>query len=290
MTNVVIDTSIGNVDKISSTQMSSSDFDRITQRLYRMSGIVIQDHKRTMVQARIIGRIRQLELDSFAEYLDFLETPQGEQELTNFCNALTTNLTSFFREFHHFEHFSKELERYRNSNDHSLRIWSAGCSSGEEPYSIALSIVNKQLTDVFSDIKILATDIDTNVLNKAKMATYEVTAMDEVFKLNAKNSVKVNGSQFEVLPNARNLVSFKSLNLLRKWPMTGKFDVIFCRNVLIYFSAETKAQLIMRFAQMLKPEGVLYLGHSENILGVHPMLINEGKTIYRRGPLSERQA
>ncbi len=263
--------------------MSDSDFQRIVLRFQKLSGILIPDHKKAMVRTRIVNRVRALGFDNFPTYLDHLERNEGNSEHQNFCNALTTNLTSFFREMHHFDHFSAEVGEMAKLGSERLRIWSAGCSTGEEPYSIALTLLLNGQRSGISDTKILATDIDTDVLELAKKAQYERDLLDQIEGQNIGKMVdEIDSSKFEFHKNVIDLISFKQLNLLQNWPMKGPFDIIFCRNVLIYFSADIKAELINRFARMLRPGGVLYLGHSETVLGDHPLLINEGLTTYRK--------
>ncbi len=263
-------------------ELSDGDFQRIVERIKRLSGIVIQDHKRTMVQTRIAERMSNLGLSDFGEYLDSLDLLQDSEEEEHFCNALTTNLTSFFREDHHFDHFSKEIDQHIAVGADRLRIWSAGCSTGQEAYSIALLLEKSKVRKQIPDTKILATDIDTDVLQVASSATYPIAMKEQIPRECLTNQVKSQNASLEFGQGITNYVSFKRLNLLQNWPMKGQFDFIFCRNVVIYFSAETKARLISRFANILKPGGILYLGHSETILGDHPMLKNAGKTIYKK--------
>jgi len=265
-----------------SSKLCSDDFARIVARIRDLTGIVIQDHRTEMVRARISERVSRLGFKNFPSYLDFLDGPEGHSEQESFCNALTTNLTSFFREHHHFDHFSHELSRLVGANAKKARIWSAGCSTGEEAYSIALLLLRAGVRAAIPDTKVLATDIDSNVLKIAKRSSYRLSKLSELSVCNGRKLVNIEGEEFRFNEDVRDLIAFKSLNLQDSWPMRGKFDVIFCRNVLIYFSAETKANLICRFEKMLKPNGVLYLGHSENLLGDHPKLTNEGPTTYRK--------
>ena len=266
----------------SQPQMSQSDFARISSRIENQCGIILQDHKRTMVQTRILDRVSALGLNDFGEYLDYLDEFDRDPEQEEFCNALTTNLTSFFRENHHFEHFNKEVEEVQRTGTDRLRIWSAGCSTGEEPYSIAMSLLRMGTNDYVQNTKVLATDIDSKVLQVARSATYDREDLSQFPTEMTGPAVRCDATKLEFVPKIRELISFKRLNLLEPWPMNGPFDFIFCRNVMIYFSAETKAHLISDFAKILRPGGILYLGHSETILGEHPMLVGEGNTIYRR--------
>ncbi|MEM9428182.1 MAG: protein-glutamate O-methyltransferase CheR [Pseudomonadota bacterium] len=265
------------------THLSDRDFERVRARIYEIAGIVIEPQKRQMVHARLSRRLRAHNLASFSEYLDRLDAAKDPSDIQDFVNAITTNLTSFFRETHHFEHLGARVLA-DTSKTARMRIWSAGCSTGEEPYSIALVALSApgSLPD---DFRILATDLDTNVLEKAKAGTYAADKAEGALAPYGRLVTKdADAGLIHIGEAARHLVSFKQLNLLNTWPMRGHFDAIFCRNVLIYFNAETKARLVSRFAEQLKPGGYLYLGHSESILGEHPLLEVDGLTTYRRRP------
>ncbi|MEM1266366.1 MAG: protein-glutamate O-methyltransferase CheR [Pseudomonadota bacterium] len=263
------------------THLSDRDFERVRARIYEIAGIVIEPQKRQMVHARLSRRLRAHKLASFSEYLDRLDAAKDPSDIQDFVNAITTNLTSFFREVHHFEHLGANVLA-NVSKTSRMRIWSAGCSTGEEPYSVALVALSAPggLPD---DCKILATDLDTNVLEKAKAGAYAADKAEGALAPYGRLFTKdADAGLIHIGEAARRLISFKQLNLLNTWPMRGHFDAIFCRNVLIYFNAETKARLVARFAEQLKPGGYLYLGHSESILGEHPLLEVDGLTTYRR--------
>lgn len=264
-------------------QLSNSEFERIAERVHATTGIVLQDHKRVLVRSRISKRLRELGLNSFDAYLNYLETPEGENETIAFCNAITTNLTSFFREMHHFEHMRDNLEHMPLKENSRLRIWSAGCSSGEEPYSIAMTLLSCPAAMRVKDTKILATDIDTRVLEKGRGATYRSKTAEDIPPVYRRFlTPDETENHVTVAQEAQDMIAFKRLNLFSKWPLTGRFDFIFCRNVMIYFSAENKSQLVENFVQYLKPNGFLYLGHSESIMQAHPNLVPEGRTTFRR--------
>lgn len=261
--------------------LSEQDFDRVRAMIRDLAGIVIEPQKRQMVHARLSRRLRALGLDSFEAYLDRIERSRDPMDVQDFINAITTNLTSFFRESHHFEHFRQEVLATLPPGSERLRIWSAGCSSGEEPYSIALTALTAG-TSLPGDTRILATDLDTTVLARARAATYPAEKAGPALASYKAHVERADDEMLRIGMAARNLVAFRQLNLMSPWPMQGLFDAVFCRNVLIYFSAETKATLVNRFAEKLKPGGILYLGHSESILGEHPLFTNEGQTTYRR--------
>ena len=269
--------------------MTAADFEFIRQLAKRRSGIELGDHKKEMIYSRIVRRIRVLGLGNFRDYCDYLEQNE-DSELTPFINAITTNLTSFFRESHHFEFLHKtvfpEIKR-NNGSSRRLRIWSAGCSTGEEPYSIAMTL-HQSLGRERWDARILATDLDTNVLDHARAGVYSrdrVGGLDrDVIK---DNFLTVSGPQareprVKVKDSIQQYIKFNQLNLLGDWPMKGPFDVIFCRNVVIYFSKDTQRELFERYANIMTPNGFLFIGHSESLHGVSKRFESIGRTIYRR--------
>ncbi len=264
--------------------MTDDDFNAIAEQVYSACGIVLGNHKREMVYSRIVRRIRALKLTSFSQYLRYLEENK-EAEFSSFINSITTNLTSFFREQHHFDYLKNTLIPEllkKNLVSKKVRIWSAGCSTGEEPYSIAMTL--DKLFPSNWDVKILATDLDSNVLHKATTGEYNensVTGLDQGhlkrWFLRGKQ-----GGVFKVKPELKSKVHFKRLNLLQNWPMKGPFDLIFCRNVVIYFDTETKKGLFENYADILTEDGHLFLGHSETMGKDQPRFKSLGKTIYRK--------
>lgn len=263
-------------------ELTDADFNRASALVGKLTGIVIREHKREMIQSRLSRRLRARKLNDYKEYLDFLESDAGKSEIGEFINVVTTNLTSFFREEHHFTHMRDVvLERAAKAQQGRIRIWSSACSSGEEPYSIAMTVKSSAAAQA-RDLKILATDLDTNILARAKSGVYGKDRVEAIPNDMLKSSTVSAGADYEFRPEIKGMITFRQLNLLGDWPFSGPFDVIFCRNVLIYFDAETKRKVVDRMANLLTAEGFLYLGHSESLLGEHPMLISEGKTIYRR--------
>lgn len=264
--------------------LSLALFERVAARVEAKTGIVLKSHKLQMVQTRLAKRLRALGLDTFESYVELIESPAGASEEGPFINAVTTNLTSFFREAHHLEDLRDTmLAPLAAAGQRRVRIWSAGCSTGEEPYSIAMTALGLGGAARGWDLKILATDLDTDVLARAAAGIYEADRIEAVPKeLLGAAVTRLPDGRIEMRQAAKSLISFKQLNLLGDWPFAGPFDVIFCRNVLIYFSAEMKARLVDRYASMLTPTGTLYLGHSESLLGEHAMLRSDGRTIYRR--------
>ncbi|WP_417688312.1 CheR family methyltransferase [Roseibium sp.] len=251
------------------------------------AGIVLADHKKDMVYSRLARRLRALKLSSFEDYCALLESEGAADEMGMFINAITTNLTRFFREPHHFEHLAEVMPRkFQNAPTATrIRIWSAGCSSGEEPYSIAMTMAECLPRLAAYDFRILATDLDTSMVAHAARGVYRMSDADGLSKTRigkwtlrerAADSIAMN-------PVLKERITFKHLNLLRDWPMKGKFDVIFCRNVMIYFDGPTKDRLLRRLSDHLVPGGWLYIGHSETILDQQSChLVPRGKTIYEK--------
>lgn len=266
---------------------TSKDFDRLRGLVRRHTGISLCELKQDMVYRRLSPRLKELGLTSFAEYCQRLSWGSGEIE--QFTNAITTNLTSFFREPHHFEYLANtalpELIAQK-ARLRRLRIWSAGCSSGEEAYSLAM-VVRESLPDSAEwDVRILATDIDSNMLTKAKRGIYSQERVQDLSEERLKRFLlKGRGSRrgmVRVVPHLRSLVHFKRLNLVDEWPMRGPFDIIFCRNVVIYFDKETKCATFERFAELMGNGNHLFVGHSENLFRLSDRFHLVHKTIYRK--------
>ena len=263
---------------------TDKDFKEIASLVYNACGIVLGEHKREMVYSRLARRIRELKLADFKTYLEYLKEHK-DREFDAFINSITTNLTSFFRENHHFEFIKAQLAPTllkANKQSKRIRIWSAGCSTGEEPYSLAMTL--QELFPSDWDVKILATDLDSNVLTKAQNGIYTAA---NVNGLNSKQLKRwflksKDGESYKVKPKLQEFISFKRLNLLQEWPMKGKFDLILCRNVVIYFDKETKDQLFKRYGNILNERGYLFLGHSETMGKEHSQFKNLGKNMYRK--------
>lgn len=265
--------------------MTDANFKVIRELVYDSAGIVLGEHKREMVYSRLARRLRSLNLSHFDEYCQYLESHK-EQEFSHFINSITTNLTSFFRENHHFEYLKQtvipELKK-QHALDKRIRVWSAGCSTGEEPYSIAMTMVPEFSASQW-DLKVLATDLDSNVLAKAKAGVYSdtnVSGLDQIIQ--QKGFVRnKDGSQFKIKSELQQHIHFKRLNLLAEWPMKGPFDIIFCRNVVIYFDMPTKNNLMRRYASLLRPGGYLFMGHSESMSREITDFKPLGQTIYQK--------
>lgn len=263
---------------------TEADFRFIVDQAKKYAGIALADQKQDMVYSRLARRVRALGLGSIRDYCNLLDSDRREQEIGHFVNAITTNLTSFYREAHHFSHLEEQLKKARTGD--RIRLWSAGCSAGMEPYTMALTCVRALKNPRSYDVKILATDIDTNILDRAKRGMYPEKDMEKVPRdlLAEYFSRKiVDGDVFyEASGELKRLITFNPLNLMGEWPIKGPFDAIFCRNVMIYFDKPTQDTLLLRFAKLLKARGYLYLGHSESVRGLESTFRLLSNTTYQK--------
>ncbi len=267
--------------------ITEREFRTLCQLATDYAGIQLLDRgKEDMVYGRLSRRLRVLGLDSFRAYVDLLQSDAGKDEFSHFINALTTNLTAFFREMHHFEYLASEVLpalMKRNASSRKIRIWSAGCSTGEEPYSIAMTVAES--VPESWDVQILATDLDSNVLAHAEQGVYAENRLSGISKARLHRwFMKGASGDVRVKDRLRTMIHFRPLNLLHDWPMRGPLDVIFCRNVIIYFDNDTKAALAQRYAELLHADGTLFIGHSETLFKVSDAFSLVEKTIYRRNP------
>jgi chemotaxis protein methyltransferase CheR len=266
----------------------NEDFEALRKLVKDLTGINLSDQKRELVYGRLARRLRALRLRTFAEYRALLAS-DGGRELGEFCNAITTNLTSFFRESHHFDYLREQVLQPLVTNrggSRRVRIWSAGCSTGEEPYSIAMSVLETLPELRTWDVKILATDLDSDVLAKAQRGMYAGDRMRTMKPQRLQRffveSRGRDGPCYQVTAELQSLITFKQLNLMHSLPMKGPLDVIFCRNVVIYFDKDTQRELFARVARLQRPGDLLFLGHSESLFKVSESYTPIGKTIYRR--------
>ena len=269
-------------------QLSDAEFDRIRVLVREHTGIALADTKRQLVYGRLARRLRALKFSTFGEYIELLE--RGEPaELEEFTNAVTTNLTSFFREPHHFEYLAQnalpELVA-RAAGRNRLRLWCCAASTGEEPYSIAMILREAQALLAGWDVKLLATDLDSNVLAHGKAGVYTRDRFGTVGSKRMSRFFEDEGrggeQKYSANDELRNLITFKQLNLMHDWPMKGPFDAIFCRNVIIYFDKDTQRVLFERMAALQRAGDFLSLGHSESLYRVSERYELIGRTIYRR--------
>lgn len=263
------------------------EYRRLAAFIHGRTGITLPDHKINMVYSRLTRRLRELGFSTFAEYCDYYSSPEGEEEIEYLINALTTNLTRFFREKHHFDHLAENLFSDLSTDGINgrtrLRIWSAGCSTGEEPYSIAMTYLEAASARTRCDTRILATDIDSSVVARGSAGRYGAQQVGELGKgRRFRHFTAVSGNEWQVRPELRQIIAFKQLNLLEAWPMKGPLDAIFCRNVMIYFDKPTQRAILTRLVPHLADDGMLYTGHSENYLHAADIIQPCGRTLYRR--------
>ena len=269
-------------------EFGDKDFNFLRDFVKERTGINLSDSKRELVYGRLAKRLRLLKLGGFTEYCELLK--QGDDtETANLVDSITTNLTSFFRENHHFEYLADKLiPRVLGEKQQSrrLRIWSAGCSTGEEPYSIAMVVKESMPSTGGWDAKILATDLDSKVVAKSKTGVYDLKRITTLpsNRLNRwfNKGKGDKAGQIQTAQALQELITFKQLNLMHEWPINGPFDVIFCRNVVIYFDKPTQRILFNRFADLLDDNGILFIGHSESLFKVSDRFKLLGKTIYQK--------
>jgi len=268
--------------------LTAAQFASFRALIKEVTGINLGEGKGLMVERRLASRVRALALPGFAAYLEYLKAGHAD-EVEQFVNAVTTNLTSFFRENHHFDYLAQLLAQRQSAGpaaSRRLRIWSAGCSTGEEPYSIAITLCEALDNLDGWDARILATDLDSSVLARAQTAEYTIGHLDRLPRADLRGwfqrGTGANAHKVRVKREAQALITFRQLNLLESWPMSGPFDAIFCRNVMIYFDKETQRRLVDRFAGMLVPGGHLFIGHSESLFNVSDRFRLLGRTIYQK--------
>lgn len=265
-------------------EFTARDFERVRTLIYKKAGIALAESKQEMVYSRLARRLRATGIASFVTYLDKLERGDDTEEWEAFTNALTTNLTSFFREAHHFPLLAEHLKKVKEP----IEIWCSAASTGEEPYSIAMTAC-EAFNTLTPPVRIIATDIDTNVLNAGANGVYSMDRLDKMSPERAKRFfLRGKGDRegmVRVRPELRQMITFKQVNLLAdNWGVAGPFDVIFCRNVMIYFDKPTQGKILDRFAPLMKPDGLLFAGHSENFLYVTDAFKLRGKTVYELDP------
>ena len=267
-----------------SIELTDKQFERVRRLIYKLSGISLKEGKEALVRARLMKRLRALDMSGFEEYLNFVESRKGFNELGLMVDVMTTNKTGFFREEEHFNYLGEMI--MQGLKNRKMRFWTAACSSGEEPYSLGISL-REEISDIdLMDIKILATDISTSMLEKARKAVYRE---EEIARLppgllhkyftRARN---ISPNVYQVKDCVRKMVKVARLNLMDSWPMTGPFDVIFCRNVMIYFDRQTQQELINRFWKLLRTGGHLFVGHSEGLSAISHKFHYVRPAVYRK--------
>lgn len=272
------------------SELSEADFQAVSQLAYSEAGLVLPASKKAFVYSRLQKRLRQLKIQTFDEYCALLRQsdPAGEAERINLISALTTNVTQFFREAHHFDLFGKEVIPkliQGAKTGERMRVWSAGCSAGQEPFTIAAYCQKHAPALSKANFRILASDIDPNVLNHGIAAIYPKASMPEthVKYFEGITEDTADPDAFKFRAETREMIAFRKLNLLKDWPFKGKFDAIFCRNVAIYFDLPTQQSLFAKFGEHLKPGGWLFIGHSERLnVEAHSKFRSAGLTSYQR--------
>ncbi len=266
---------------------TQADFRFVQQLVKERTGINLSDSKDDLVYARLAKRLRTLGLASFAAYCRYVA--QHDDERINLINAITTNLTAFFRERHHFDYLREvaiPALAHEKRDSRRLRIWSAGCSSGEEPYSIAMTVLEALPQPERWDLRILATDLDSNMVAKAEAGIYGAERVQGLSSAQRNRwflcGDGANQGRVRIRPELKEVLRFRQLNLMDPWPMAQPFDIIFCRNVVIYFDKATQCRLFNRYAEQLHPQGALIIGHSESLHNVAGRFKPAGKTIYRK--------
>ena len=265
---------------------SDTHFEVLRELVGKYTGISLNDTKRQLLYGRLARRIRTMHLSGFDEYCALVGDAHST-EIENFINAVTTNLTSFFRENHHFEclaHSVVPMLLKTNADHRRMRLWSAGCATGEEPYSIAMTLLEALGSNSGWDIKILATDIDSEVVATAAAGIYPVNrqhGIDDARRKRFFTDAGGGSGKLRVTDEVRGMVRFAPLNLMQQWPFKGPFDAIFCRNVVIYFDQASQGQLFGRYADVLACHGYLFIGHSETMFGSYSRFRPLGRTVYR---------
>ena len=252
--------------------------------IYADAGIHLNEGKAALVYARLAKRLRALRMDAFRDYCDLVAGPDGAAERQEMLTSLTTNVTKFFREPHHFEHLrTNVLEPFARAGGRGrLRLWSAACSTGQEPYTIAITLLSAWPEAALQDVKILATDIDRKVLATAEAGVYSEGQMEGLNAEQRRRFFETAPGGFRASAALRKLVTFRQLNLIENWPMQGQFQAIFCRNVVIYFDEPTQQGIWRKFVPRLTADGALYIGHSERVTGsAAEQVRGEGVSTYR---------
>jgi len=279
----------GNEFKIFDCKLSQAEFQKLSSFIYDELGIKLPDMKKIMLESRLHRRLRELGMTNFKEYIDYVFSQEGRQnEMVHMFDVVTTNKTDFFRENMHFEYMNQFiLKEVAPKNSNFVNIWSAGCSSGEEPYTLTIVLSEAIEKGLISDFKILATDISTRILKMAIDAIYPLNRIEDIpLHLKKKYFLKSKdpmNKTARVIPQLRNKISFERLNFMDDvYNINQMFDIVFCRNVIIYFDHQTQERVIQKLCSKLKTGGYLFLGHSESIAGMNLPLVNVKPTVFRK--------
>jgi chemotaxis protein methyltransferase CheR len=270
------------VPALTAPALGRGEFDAIRGLLHEVCGIRLNPGKEELVRSRLLRRLRDLNVGSFGEYVTRLRGPGGKEEAQRLVDLLTTNTTSFFREKHHFDLLRTQLIPEWQASRAPVRIWSAGCSSGQEPYTIAMTLFEASQRPEQWDVRILATDISSRILATAKRGVYEKELTDSIPGHITAKYFEPAPEGSRVVDKLRKKITFAPLNLMTRWPMRGPFQAIFCRNVMIYFERDLQAKLAARFIELLAPGGYLFLGHSEALAAGRSEMSPVAPSAYRR--------
>lgn len=268
------------LDNVSQITLGKDDFNRVRKMLHSYSGIYLHEGKEALVRARLMKRVRKLGIGSFWEYLDFVESDETGGEFLSLVDVLTTNKTSFFREKQHYDFLVEEVIPHMSGREY--KWWSAGCSSGEEPITLVMTLLEqKEFMRRFS-VKMLATDLSRDILHRAKSGVYPPEKIRDLPEYFLQKYFYQHEEGVEVKPVVRERITYGRLNLLERWPMKGPFHVIMCRNVMIYFNRQTQMELVSKFYDLLEPGGYLFLGHSESVSGKDHGFVNISPAVYQK--------
>jgi len=271
------------VDAISQMALNKDDFDRVKRMLHDYSGIFLHEGKEALVRARLMKRIRRLGMSGFPEYLQYVENDETGGEFLSLVDVLTTNKTSFFREKQHFDFLVDEVLPQMKNRE--FRWWSAGCSSGEEPVTLAMTLLENRHLLQNGSVKILATDLSRDMVRACKSGVYssgKLRDLPNYFREKYFNEYAGDPDALITKPVVQNMITYGRLNLLEQWPMRGPFQVIMCRNVMIYFNRKTQMELVSRYYNLLEPGGYLFLGHSESVAGKDHGFVNIRPAVYQK--------
>ena len=252
--------------------MNKNTFEAFRKLVYEKAGIALGEKKEALVAARLSKRMHLLNIDSFEDYMETIKADNTGNEIVQLLDSISTNVTHFFRENQHFDFIVPQIDNWYSQGQRKLRIWSAGCSSGEEPYTIAMTVL-EALKGRTADIKILATDLSTRILTRAMSGVYGAKDVGKIpenyLKTYFNRSIEDNQTNYQIIPQCRSIISFQRLNLLSMpYPMKGPFDLIFCRNVMIYFDNDMRKKLLEQYFKLLKTGGYLLVGHAESLTGM----------------------
>jgi chemotaxis protein methyltransferase CheR len=257
--------------------LTDKEFITISEMVYKHCGIHLDDEKKELVRSRLSKRLRLLGYESYSDYIEFVRQNPNDEEFSSLIDSISTNFTSFFREKQHFDFLEKQvlpglLETKAKANDYRIRAWCAGCSSGEELYTIAITLLDTIGDNLRWDVKILATDISTRMLESAKRGIYDQKRIEPLSAAQKQKYLTVSRSNgeklYEVKPEVKKMTIVRYLNFMEDWPIQTTLDFIFCRNVMIYFDRPTQQKLVSRFYDLLVPGGILFTGHSESLTGI----------------------